>query len=168
MLVSDLIRHYDYGYWANKRLLSAVSELTPKQVTQSVAGSHGSVRNTLVHVLSAHWGWLDRCGGHARGERLKPEAYPTVDALTQEWDRVESYVRELLSGLADEDLAREVECAFGDGPTSAATVGELMQHAALHAVHHHKQVALLLRALGHVPGDFDLLFFVTGPRGVPT
>lgn len=45
MLVSVLVRLCDYGYWANKRVLNAVSELTPKQFTQSVAGSHGSVRN---------------------------------------------------------------------------------------------------------------------------
>lgn len=166
MLVSDLERLYDYGYWANKRLLGAVSQLTPEQFTQSVAGSYGSVRNTLVHVLSAEWGWLDRCGGHARGARLKPEAYPTLDALAQEWDRVEGYVREFLSGLKDEDLSREVEFAIGGGTTSAATLGDLMQHAALHAVHHRGQVALLLRALGHVPGDFDMLFFVAAPRSV--
>jgi uncharacterized damage-inducible protein DinB len=167
MRVSDLVRLYDYGYWANERLLGAVSQLTPEQFTQSVAGSYGSVRNTLVHVLSAEWGWLDRCGGRARGERLKPEDYPTLDTLVREWDRVEGYVREFLSGLTDEDLGRSVEFSIGGGPTSSATLGDLMQHAALHAVHHRGQVALLLRALGYAPGNFDLLFFATEGRGAP-
>ena len=35
-------------------------------------------------------------------------------------------------------------------------LGEMMQHAANHGVHHRGQVALLLRLLGHVPGDFRL------------
>jgi uncharacterized damage-inducible protein DinB len=34
-----------------------------------------------------------------------------------------------------------------------------MHHAAIHGVHHRGQVALLLRALGHVPGNFDILFY---------
>src|SRR5579884_951068 len=76
MHVEDLGRLYDYGYWANRRLFTAVSGLTPGQFTQVVAGSYGSIRNTLVHVLSAEWGWLERCGGPPRGDRLDPERYP--------------------------------------------------------------------------------------------
>jgi len=161
MRVGDLVRLYDYGYWANRRLFGVISELTPEQFTQPVAGSYGSVRNTLVHVLSAEWGWLERCGGRARGERLKPGDYPTLDALVETWDRVEGYVREFLAGLTDEDLAREIRFAIGGGPASSATLEALMQHAAVHAVHHRGQVALLLRALGYAPGNFDLLYFST-------
>ena len=29
----------------------------PDEFTRSVAGSDGSIRNTLVHVLSAEWAW---------------------------------------------------------------------------------------------------------------
>ena len=81
MTVEDLERLFDYGYWANKKLLLVVSQLTPGQFTQSVAGSYGSIRTTLVHVLSADWGWLDRCGGPKRGVALKPDDFPTVESL---------------------------------------------------------------------------------------
>ena len=166
MHVRDLERLYDYHYWANARLLGVVSQLTPEQFTQSVAGSYGSVRNTLVHVLSAEWGWLERCGGPARGERLKPEDYLTVESLVQAWTRVEGYVRGFLSGLGDDDLARDIEFTITGGPRYSLPLGALMQHAAVHAVHHRGQVALLLRALGHVPGNFDLLVYDGEKRGV--
>ena len=48
MTVNDLQRLYDYGYWANEQLLAVVLELTPEQSTRTVAGSYGSVTNTLV------------------------------------------------------------------------------------------------------------------------
>ena len=164
MRVSDLVRLYDYNYWANKHLFSAISQLTPEQFTQSVAGSYGSIRNTMVHTMSAEWGWLERCGGAKRGDKLNPDNYPTVASLVHAWSRVEANVRTFLAGLTDEDLVREVEFVLGDGPTHHRTVGQLMQHAANHGVHHRGQAALLLRVLGHSPGNFDLLFFPDGAQ----
>jgi uncharacterized damage-inducible protein DinB len=38
-------------------------------------------------------------------------------------------------------------------------LGELMQHAATHGVHHRGQVALLIRLLGYTPGNFDMLIY---------
>jgi uncharacterized damage-inducible protein DinB len=159
MHVTDLERLYDYNYWANDKLFGVISRLTPEQFTQPVAGSYGSIRNTLVHVLSAEWGWLDRCGGAKRGERLKPENYPTSDTLIGEWARIEGYVREFLSGLKDEDLVRNIEFTLGD-ESQCLPLGDLLEHSAVHAVHHRGQVALLIRALGVTPGNFDYLVYV--------
>ena len=106
MTVKDLERLYDYAYWANKKLLAVVAQLTPEQFTQTVAGSYGSVRNTLVHILSAEWGWLDRCGGPARGPALKADDYPSLECLAERWAKGEGQMREFLAGLKDEDLHR--------------------------------------------------------------
>jgi hypothetical protein len=99
MTVSDLERLYDYGYWANKKLLAVLTELTTEQFTRVVAGSYGSVRNTLVHVLSAEWGWLDRCGGHPRGPVLRPSDYPNVNSLVETWTKVEGVGTPILEGF---------------------------------------------------------------------
>lgn len=66
MTVEDMQTLFDYGYWANGKLFQTISQLTPAQFTHPLADDHGSIRNTLVHMLSAEWGWLDRCGGPAR------------------------------------------------------------------------------------------------------
>jgi uncharacterized damage-inducible protein DinB len=159
MTVRDLQTLFDYGYWANRKLFDVMSQLTTEQFTQPVAGSYGSVRNTMVHVLSAEWGWLDRCGGPPRGGALVASDYPTVAALIDRWEQVEAFVREFLINLQDEDLDRVVEFAFGGGPKYAMRCGDLMHHAVIHGVHHRGQVALLLRSLGYVPGSFDILFY---------
>jgi uncharacterized damage-inducible protein DinB len=159
MTVKDLERLYDYSYWANRKLFQVASQLTPEQFTQKVAGSYGSIRNTLVHVLSAEWGWLERCGGPRRGPALKPDDYPTLESLVEVWSRVEGDAREFLAKLKDEDLTRTVEFTNPRGEKRSGVLGALLQHGATHGVHHRGQVALLLRSLGYTPGNFDLLFY---------
>ena len=159
MTVKDLERTFDYGYWANRKLLQVVAQLTPDQFTQPVAGSYGSVRNTLVHILSAEWGWLDRCGGPTRGPALKPDDYPTLDSVLATWTSVEANLREFLSRLKDEDLIRIVEFTIPGSEKRLMELGALLQHTATHGVHHRGQVALLLRVLGYTPGNVDLLIY---------
>ncbi len=159
MTVKDLEGLYDYGYWANRKLFEVLANLTPAEFVQDVAGSYGSVRNTLVHAMSAEWGWLSRCGGTERPSRLDPDDFPTVESLTETWSQVESYVREFLSTLEDEDLGRSVEFTLGGDKKRSMLLGELMHHGAIHAVHHRGQVALLLRLMSYSPGNFDMLFF---------
>ena len=160
MTVRDLERLYDYSYWANRKMFSVLTQLTPEQFTRNVAGSYGSVRNTLVHILSAEWGWLDRCGGPARGPALKADDYPTVDSLIDRWTTVEAHMRSFLASLTDADLLRSIEFKLPAADRAQVMrLGDLLQHGANHGVHHRGQVALLLRVLGHVPGNFDLLIY---------
>ena len=119
----------------------------------------------MVHVLSAEWGWLARCGGPERGAPLDPVDYPTVESVVSTWSKVEVYVREFLTTLRDEDLTRNIEFAIGGAAERSMPLGELMQHAALHGVHHRGQVALLLRILGFTPGNFDILFYYSEKHG---
>ena len=165
MTVDDLTRRFEYGYWANRKLFAVVGQLTPAEFTRDVAGSYGSIRNTLVHILSAEWGWMARCGGPERGPALKAGDYQTFEALIEKWLTVEGYVHEFLASLTDEDLQRLVEFDLGRGPRSSP-VGELLEHAANHSVHHRGQVALLLRVLGYAPGNVDLLIYDGEQRAV--
>src|SRR5262245_44404638 len=159
MTVKDLETLFDHGYWANRKLFEVASQLTPEQFTQPLAGGDGSVRNTMVHMLNAEWGWLDRCGGRARGAPLDPVDYPTVAALVETWIQVEASVREFLSTLRDEDLARHVEFAIGGMDKRSMPLGEVLQHAANHGGRHRGQVSLRLRLLGYAPDNFDLLLY---------
>ena len=164
MTVADLETLYDYGYWANSKLFAVMRALTPEQFTREVAGSYGSLRNTLVHTLSAEAGWLGRCGGPERGPRLDPADFPTLESVQAKWQAVERDVRAFLRTLTDDDLGRVVEFSFDPSTTYAMPVAELLHHAANHGVHHRGQVTLLLRALGVAPVDVDVLFYFPEKR----
>ena len=155
---------YDYTAWASQRILIACRQLSPDEFTRSVAGSYESVRNTLVHSLSAEWGWLERCGGPPRGGRLKAADFPTLESVAEVWGRVESGMRSYLDGLDDGTAAEPITFTLGDGPARTARRGDLLTHAMLHGVHHRGQVALLIRELGYTPGNVDFLIYLHSGR----
>jgi uncharacterized damage-inducible protein DinB len=68
-------------------------------------------------------------------------------------------MRAFLAVLADRDLERPITFTLPQQGTRVMPVGELLQHAANHAVHHRGQVALFVRMLGYTPGNVDLLIY---------
>src|SRR5689334_1632441 len=100
MTVRDLETLYDYSYWANAKLFHTIGSLTPEEFVRPVAGSWGSVRSTLVHMMSAEGGWLERAGGPQRGAPLRPDDFPTLASITTYWAPQEQKVRAFLAGLA--------------------------------------------------------------------
>jgi len=159
MTVTDLQTLYDYSYWANAKLFERLSTLTSEEFVRPVAGSYESLRNTLVHMMSAEGGWLERCGGPKRGVMLKPADFPTLASITSYWAEQEQKLRTFLAGLTDADLSRRIEFTVPQISFShVMALGEMLHHAAVHSIHHRGQVTLLLRELGHVPGNVDILF----------
>jgi uncharacterized damage-inducible protein DinB len=167
MTVRDLEVTYDYNCWANGKLFDVIAQLTVEDFTRPVAGSYGSVRNTLVHVLSAEAGWLERCGGPQRGPRFNADDFPTFESVLEKWTSVEAKWRAFLAALTDDDLAAIVEFTVASSAKYAMPLGQLVQHTTTHGVHHRGQVALLLRLLGKAPGDFDILLYFAEQQGPP-
>jgi len=159
MTVKDLEELYDYGYWANKRLFEVLSQITLEDFTRQVDGSPASIRNLLVHSMSAEWGWLSKCGGPERSSRLEPNDYPTIESVIETWSKVENWVRAFLSTLRNQDLDRQIAFTTERGESRSLSLGSIMHHAANHSVHHRGQISLLLRMLGKPPGNIDILFY---------
>jgi len=159
MTVNDLWELYEYDAWANRKLFSVMSKLTIDQFTKPVVGSNTSIRTTMIHAISAEWGWLSRCGGAERGERLSPEDFPTIESVIQLFNRVEGYVRDFLARLRDEDLMHDASFNLGTEQARSMPVGQLLQHSIYHSVHHRGQIAMLMRSLGYSAGNFDLLLY---------
>lgn len=79
-----------------------------------------------------------------------------VDDLIELFERD---MRAFLATLRDEDLIREIRFTLGGSVEQVMLLGGLLRHAAVHGVHHRGQVSLLLRMLGHAPGNLDMLMY---------
>ena len=56
----DLGRLLAYTEWANHRVIRATATLALDDWKRDLKGSHGGVRGTLVHILSAETTWRKR------------------------------------------------------------------------------------------------------------
>jgi uncharacterized damage-inducible protein DinB len=75
-------------------------------------------------------------------------------------------VTDFLATLSDEDVQRTITYSSDDHDNLKMPLGEMMEHAANHGVHHRGQVSLMLRMLGQAPEDIDLLMHYAEKRGV--
>lgn len=71
MLVAYFKTLYDYNYWANAKILETAEQVSEAQFIEETPESHGRLRGTLVHVLSAEWMWRSRWQGTSPMEDLR-------------------------------------------------------------------------------------------------
>jgi uncharacterized damage-inducible protein DinB len=157
MVVSaDVLRtHIAYSGWANQRLLSALGELSPEELTHDFQTADRSPLGTMQHIYWADLLWLSRLTRQPQPERPEmPLAQLQVEApaLQLRW---EEWAAGLTDAAAEEDLAyRDMR---GDAWTQP--IWQVILHVVNHATHHRGQVSGFLRTLGRTPQPLDLVRF---------
>jgi uncharacterized damage-inducible protein DinB len=75
MLAGTLRTLYGYNRWATQRLLEVAEQLTSEQLHTPGNAGHGSVHNTLLHLIDTQQSWLAWWDGSLSAEeayRLTP------------------------------------------------------------------------------------------------
>lgn len=173
MFADVLRRQYGYTYWANGRVLDTAAKLTPEQLHETGGVGSGSIRDTLVHMMSAHRGWLSWWDGslsamEAYNRQLDPAEYPDIAALKRAWAEIERQTRAFVDSLGDEDPGRMYGFDLPNGQRWEMALWGMMTHIVNHSTQHRSEIAMMLTGLGHSPGDLDLIYFLTPPIDAPT
>jgi uncharacterized damage-inducible protein DinB len=156
-----------YNHWCNARVLGAAARLTDQQFVAPGDYPHGGLRGTLVHALFAEWTWRMRWLGTPPrfGYRFQPEEFPTVAALRARWMEEETALMEFVEGLTDQKLQTVIEYTSTEGGRHRRMLWETMAHLVNHGTQHRAEAAVMLTALGHSPGDIDLIVYFNEHRG---
>jgi len=156
----DIRLLYDYNHWANTRILDAVSALTVEQFTQDLPSSYRSVRDTLTHIMSAEWIWLERWQGLSPIAMINPADFPDLDALKTKWTEVQREQTDFIQDVTDESLTNVIAYVNTSGETWRYPLGLMMQHLVNHSSYHRGQLITILRQLGAEPVATDFLMFL--------
>ena len=150
----------DYHYWARDRLLDAVERITPEQFREDLANSFPSIRDTLVHLVSAEWAWCQRWQGESPRQPPGLTGLGTLEDIRTRWMREERRVRRFVGGLGPDGINGVFRYTLLDGAAGSSVYWQSVQHVVNHASYHRGQVVTMLRQLGaKAPESQDLAAF---------
>lgn len=167
-MFADALRTlYAYNSWATTQVLDRAGQLRPDQL-DAADGQGRSLRDTLIHLMDAHRGWLSWWDGSksaeaAYADRLDPAALPDVAALRALWAAIDRQTQAFVGSLTDADPGRIYAFDLPNGQRQELTLWGMMLHIANHGTQHRSEAAAMLTRLGHSPGDLDLIFFMMRP-----
>ncbi|MDQ3171251.1 MAG: DinB family protein [Acidobacteriota bacterium] len=167
MTPAELCLLLDYHYWARDRMLDALDPLPSGAFTKPMGNSFGSIRDTVVHVYSAEWIWLQRW--HGTSPSLPPaelDALSDPASIRAAWAALESDVRAYVAGLDDASVNERVGYRNLEGVEAHSSRWTMLQHVVNHGSYHRGQVTTMIRqAGGKAPLSQDLIAFYR-ERGV--
>ncbi len=159
MEVKRLHELYKFNTWANAKILDAVSKLKPDEFAKDLRNSFGSVRDTLVHIMSAEWIWLERWTGTSPKAMLSPVDFPTISMLRTRWEEIERQQVKFVSAVTKEALQTIIAYVNTKGETWRYPLWQMLVHVVNHSTYHRGQITTMLRQLDAEPVATDFLVY---------
>jgi uncharacterized damage-inducible protein DinB len=163
---------FRYNSWAMGQLFTVALQLTPAQFTQTEASGNGTIRDTLVHMMSVQWGyfsWFDQSvstrDALARVRQLRGPMFATTAIVYERWKEIDRQTRTLSDRVDDEQLRTVWQWNLPDGRSLALPLWQLMMHVYNHQVHTRGQVVAAVRRAGLAPQVSEFLLFAIQQAG---
>jgi uncharacterized damage-inducible protein DinB len=162
--MNELLPYRTMAYnnaWANHRLLTACSGLTPEEFTAKRTGFFPSVRATLNHILIIDHFYVDAMEGGTLGPAAwaDPEPCSTVAALKEAQGAVDRRLLRIVEALDSSGLQRIVS-VHRDTSVQRERMDRLLLHLFQHDIHHRGQAHSMLSAASVKPPQLDEFFAV--------
>jgi uncharacterized damage-inducible protein DinB len=156
---ADAFRHfYEYHFTENRKIWdSYIVPLSHEQFTQNVSYSQGSIRNQIVHIMSADDTWFSALRNVEIPKPFNPNHFNDRNIIRTHWDIIEQNMREYLATLRDDML---FEKPFTEGEDKDLILWQVLLHVANHGTDHRAQILRLLNDLEVKTGPQDYIFYV--------
>jgi len=140
--------------WATGRMLEICAALGNEELDRVFALEGmpigpGSIRATLVHVITRYWYWADNLTGRGNDEKPPRPSLAGTPNVARMREGLESGMRELRQA-ADAARRRGLEHTITTSWRNAPilTAGAAIVHVTTHSMHHRAQCLIMLRRLG--------------------
>jgi uncharacterized damage-inducible protein DinB len=141
-ILAEIFRH---NRWANMILLDTCAELSDFQLDTPVAGTFGTIRSTLVHLVAAQGRYLVALAGWTPNPAIVEDApFPSFAPLREEALQTSDALIEVAERTTEDHILRGVR----GGQPYAIPASVFLIQAINHATEHRAQVATMMAHLG--------------------
>src|SRR5436190_23147543 len=159
MIGKEFSRLYVYDEWASNKLIDAAEKLDDTKLKKDLGTSFVSLHGTLVHIYGAQFIWLARWKGSTPSGLPKADEIPNLAELRTRWQKQRVEFREFLNSRTEEQLQQVSSYKDLKGNDWSEPLYQQIQHVLFHSMYHRGQVVTLLRQLGEVPPQTDLIAY---------
>lgn len=144
-----LVKLFEHNNWANHRILQACSALGDEQLdAPPQSATKGSIRQTLVHLVSAQRGYLALL-------TLPVEARPTTPLAFDELEPSLNASGAGLLALVKGEAGNQQQARLQTRDRYLVEPWVILVQVINHATEHREQICSLLTALGVTPPEMD-------------
>jgi uncharacterized damage-inducible protein DinB len=157
----DLLKtYYAYNAWATELVLTSITQLSPDEYTAPGCSGHGSIRDTLAHLLTTQRGWFSwfdhsETVEESMAVHVTPDDVDTYEKASELWKTIQQQTQALLDHLSEDDLTIVWSAKLPSGLAIALPLWKLLLHVANHGTHTRAQIVASIRRLGHEPANLD-------------
>ncbi len=146
--LTTLFRH---NLWANLRLLEQCAELTSVQLDANIAGTYGSIRDTLEHIVRAEQSYFSRISTGLPRRRSEDEGPLTIAEMVESARTTGAGLIEWAPKVQPSDTVQ----VDWDGTRREVPKTIILTQVINHATEHRAQIMTILTQLGIEPPDLD-------------
>ncbi len=150
---------FEYNEWANRNIIDALSGIQPAELTKPRKSTFPSIKDTLIHILSSEWVWLQRWKGYTPELPLNSKDFPTFRSLQSCLDTVSEEQREFIDALDNADLFKTLSIINLKGENRSYLLWQTMMHVICHSNYHRGEINTMICELNGSPVATDLLAY---------
>jgi uncharacterized damage-inducible protein DinB len=149
-----LLTFLEYSEAMNRKVWESIKTLTDQQFLERSGYSHGSIRDTMVHLAVVEQRWLRglKEEPNARSYTVEIANFPTPKSAFEFWDETSWALLEYARGLNDTDLMATPVGMYGPR-------WQVLLHLVNHATDHRSQVLRALTDFGAPTFDQDFILY---------
>jgi uncharacterized damage-inducible protein DinB len=154
-----LQRMAENNAWSNARLYEACAKLSPEAFAAKRTSFFPSLPETLNHILTVDWYYVDALEEGGRGRTVFdveipfPDLAPLAEAQRVSDQKLIAFTR----SLTERDIDREVRIERPDH-VQVETVVDTLLHLFVHQIHHRGQAHAMLAGTAVSPPQLDEFF----------
>jgi uncharacterized damage-inducible protein DinB len=147
------LKHYfvelaEFSNWADGRAIDWLSQISDEQWNKAFVSSFGSIRETVVHMVSAKKIWIDTWTNVPNPLYLSSTFKGSRNELMSIWKKLSADLKSFIEDFPLENYLDEITVKKPNGERSTMEFRKTFPHMINHATYHRGQLVTLLRQTG--------------------